>query len=80
MLKIKLFRMSKGLSQWELSRGSGMSQGRYSMIERGLIDPTAEERARLAEAVGAQASTLFRSAIRSRSLVGSVRDGGGCQQ
>ena len=79
MLKIKLFRMSKGLSQWELSRGSGMEE-RYSMIERGLIDPTAEERARLAEAVGAQASTLFRSAIRSRSLVGSVRDGGGCQQ
>ena len=44
MLKIKLLRMSKGLSQWELSRGAGMSQGRYSMIERGLIDPTEAER------------------------------------
>ena len=40
MLKIKLLRMSRSLSQWELSRTVGISQGRYSMIERGLIDPT----------------------------------------
>ncbi len=66
MLKIKLLRMSQRLSQWELSRRSGMSQGRYSMIERGLIEPTAEERARLAEVLSAAASTLFRPALRAR--------------
>ena len=66
MFRIKLLRMSRALSQWELSRESGMSQGRYSMIERGLIEPTEEERVRLAEILGVPASTLFRSAIRTR--------------
>jgi transcriptional regulator with XRE-family HTH domain len=64
MLKIKLLRMSKGLSQWELSRAAGMSQGRYSMIERGLIDPTEAERAGLANVLNANPATLFRSAVR----------------
>lgn len=66
MLKIKLFRMSRGLSQWEVSRDSGMSQGRYSMIERGLIESTVEERTRLAEILGVTPSVLFRPAVRSR--------------
>jgi transcriptional regulator with XRE-family HTH domain len=64
MLKIKLLRMSQGLSQWELSRAAGMSQGRYSMIERGLIDPTEAERAGLASVLNANPGTLFRSAVR----------------
>jgi transcriptional regulator with XRE-family HTH domain len=70
MLKLKLLRMSWGLSQWELSHRSDMSQGRYSMIERGLIEPTTEERERLAQILQAPASTLFRSACRVRSLHG----------
>jgi transcriptional regulator with XRE-family HTH domain len=65
MLKIKLLRMSRGLSQWELSHQGGMSQGRYSMIERGLIEPTTEERLRLAAVLGTTPSTLFRQALRS---------------
>lgn len=65
MLKIKLLRMSRNWSQWELSRTAGMSQGRYSMIERGLIEPTDEERARLASVLGANPGTLFRAAVRS---------------
>ncbi len=64
MFKIKLLRMSIGLSQWELSRAAGMSQGRYSMIERGLIDPTEAERAGLAHVLNANPATLFRSAVR----------------
>ena len=69
MLKIKLLRMSKGLSQWELSRGAGMSQGRYSMIERGLIDPTEAERAGLGKVLNANSATLFRSAMRMSAPV-----------
>lgn len=65
MLKIKLLRLSKGLSQWELSSNAAMSQGRYSMIERGLIDPTEAERAGLAKVLNANPATLFRSAVRS---------------
>jgi transcriptional regulator with XRE-family HTH domain len=66
MLRIKLLRISLTLSQWEVSRASGMSQGRYSMIERGLIVPTAEERERLAHILHAAAATLFRPACRVR--------------
>ena len=67
MLKLKLLRMSWGLSQWELSHRSDMSQGRYSMIERGLIEPTDEELQRLAQILQAPASTLLRPACRVRS-------------
>ncbi|MBA5870900.1 MAG: helix-turn-helix domain-containing protein [Nitrospira sp. CR2.1] len=65
MLKIKLLRMSRNLSQWELSQRVGVSQGRYSMIERGLIEPTETERIRLAHVLGANPAMLFRAAIRS---------------
>lgn len=67
MLRIKLLRLSSGRSQWTLAKAGGMSQGRYSMIERGLIEPTEEERRRLAEILDAPASTLLRSACRTRA-------------
>lgn len=66
MLRIKLLRLSRNLSQWALSKSAGCSQGRYSMIERGLIEPTSEERERLAQILHASASTLFRPACRVR--------------
>ena len=37
VLKLKLLRMERELTQWEISHASEISQGRYSMIERGLI-------------------------------------------
>lgn len=65
MLKIKLLRMSRGFSQWELSRAAEISQGRYSMLERGLIEPTSEERVRLAGVLSVLPATLFRPALRA---------------
>jgi transcriptional regulator with XRE-family HTH domain len=64
MLRLKLLRISQGKSQWELGRAAKISQGQYSMIERGLIPPTAEERERLAQALSAPSSTLLRPAMR----------------
>lgn len=64
MTRLKLLRLSRNLSQWELAREVSISQGRYSMIERGLIEPTAEERERLAHILHAAAATLFRPACR----------------
>lgn len=66
MLQIKILRLTSDLSQWELSRAAGCSQGRYSMIERGLIEPTPNELERLATILNAPASTLFRHAVRDR--------------
>ena len=61
MLKIKLLRLSRGLTQWTASKSIGVSQGRYSMIERGLIEPTEAERERLARGRNAPGSTLIPS-------------------
>jgi len=66
MLRIKLLRLARGLSQWELGRASGISQGQYSMIERGLIEPTTKERECFAQILGGVPSTLFRPAVRNR--------------
>lgn len=66
MLRIKLLRLFASLSQWHIAQAAGVSQGRYSMIERGLIEPTTEERERLAQILQVSASTLFRPACRVR--------------
>jgi len=66
MVRLKLLRLNAGLSQWELARAAGISQGRYSMIERTLISPTPEEREALAKALSAPASSLFRAVVKSR--------------
>ena len=66
MLIIKFRRMSADLTQWQVAQAAKISQGRYSMIERGLIDPTEEERERLAQVLHAPTHTLFRQACRVR--------------
>ncbi len=43
MLRIKFLRISAGRSQWHIAQAARMSQGRYSMLERGLIEPTDEK-------------------------------------
>ena len=59
MLKLRVRRLSLDMSQFEVSARSGMSQGRYSMIERGQVRPTIEERARLSEVLQSPPSALF---------------------
>lgn len=81
LLRLKLLRLAHGHSQWQIGRTAGMSQGRYSMIERGLIRPTAAERHALAKALGTEPMTLFRQ-IRPLGKRGSThasasRDSGG---
>jgi transcriptional regulator with XRE-family HTH domain len=66
MLRIKFLRLSRGVSQWALSQEAGISQGRYSYLERGLIEPTSEERERLAQALHASPGSLFHQACRIR--------------
>ena len=66
MLRLKLVRIVSGQTQFEISRSASISQGRFSMIERGLIEPTDEERERLAQILRVPSSTLFRTAIRTR--------------
>jgi len=66
VLRIKILRFSQGLSQWNLAKAVGISQGRYSMLERGLITATLEERCRLARILGGLTSTMFRSVVNTQ--------------
>lgn len=72
MLRIKLLRLSIAQSQWHLAQAAQMSQGRYSMVERGLIEPTEKERERLSRVLNAPASTLFRVACRVRTTKATI--------
>ena len=67
MLRIKLLRLSAAMSQWHIAQAAQMSQGQYSMVERGLIEPTEEQRERLAQILHASPKSLFRPAYRHRT-------------
>lgn len=66
-LRIKALRLQDDRPAFDIARAARISSGRYSYLERGLLQPTAEERARLAEIFGVPADVLFRPlALRPR--------------
>ena len=70
MTRLKLLRLDRALSQWELSRRAGLAQGVYSLLERGLRPPTSAQRAALATALGVSPTGLFRHRPGSRPASG----------
>jgi transcriptional regulator with XRE-family HTH domain len=66
MLKIKFMRINRRMTQWDMGREAGMSQARYSLVERRLIKPTPEECARFAQILGTSPAALFRPVFRER--------------
>ncbi len=56
--RLKLTRVAAGLTQFEVFRRSGISPGRLSLLERGLISPRAEELAALARALKCDVGAL----------------------
>lgn len=60
VLKMKL--LERPEPQYELAARAGMSETRLSRIIRGRIQPTAEERKKLAEVLGVPEAELFPSA------------------
>ena len=61
MIRLKLTRLLNGRTQFEVSHSARISQGRYSMLERGLVQPTPAEREVLAQILKVPANGLFRS-------------------
>ena len=49
--RIRIMRAVRAVRQDVLARSVGVSQGRMSMIERGISDPTDMERTRIREAL-----------------------------
>jgi transcriptional regulator with XRE-family HTH domain len=66
VLTLKVKRVELGLTQLHVGTASGISAGRYSLLERGLVEPADEERKRLSQILQAPAATLFRPACRVR--------------
>lgn len=48
----------QGISQWDMAIRAGFVYNRYWRIEKGYAEPTAEERARIAAALGVEENQL----------------------
>ena len=51
-MRLKLKRITKHISQWDLSQQTGIPNYRISLIENGRVEPKPEELTLLAEALG----------------------------
>jgi transcriptional regulator with XRE-family HTH domain len=71
--KIRLF--DKKISQFELSRRSGVHPSRISLIENDLVVPTASERKKISEAIGMPPEEIFGEAPKSTVDPGQRRVG-----
>jgi len=61
MLKIKFARLEKKLTQFAVSKRTGISQTRLCYFERGLMVPADKEIVRLSRVLGVPAEELFES-------------------
>lgn len=59
--------LDKKISQWELSRRSGIHPSRLSLIENDLTTPTANERRAISEALGVPAEEIFGEVSKSKA-------------
>lgn len=57
--KLKLLRINRGLSQWELASHSNVKQSRISLAERGLIKLNQVEMIRLSTALKTSVNAIF---------------------
>jgi len=58
MLNLKLLRISKGVSQWDLSQKTGIPNYKISLIENGRVQPKQKELEELAKALGSTVAIL----------------------
>lgn len=70
LLRMKVLRQAQGFSQWDVTNGTGISQTKICLIEKGHVRATEAERAQIAAFLGATPETLFRSITVQRKLIG----------
>ena len=58
MLNLKIIRIRKGVSQWDLSQMTGIPNYRISLIECGRVQPKQKELEELATALGSTVAIL----------------------
>lgn len=57
--KLRACRFGKGISQWKLAKISGVLQSRISLFENILIQLRADEKEKIAKALGVEKGELF---------------------
>jgi len=65
-MKLKLTRITKHISQWDLSQQTGIPNYRISLIENGRVKPKPEELTLLAEALGTTVEAIEGNNINAR--------------
>ena len=58
MLNLKIIRITRGVSQWDLSRQTKIPNYRISLIENGRVEPKTEELEALAKALESTVAIL----------------------
>lgn len=56
---LRLLRLSRGATQYDVVKAARISEGRYWKLEHGRIQPTEAERKALAKVFGVPASDVF---------------------
>ena len=59
--RLRVLRAEHRLNQWAVAELAGISKNRYWRIEAGRIEPTADEKVRLADAFGVPVKKAFPS-------------------
>ena len=62
MKQLKLTRIVKDISQWDLSQQTGIPNYRISLIENGRVEPKPEELKALAKALGTTTEAITETA------------------
>lgn len=57
--ELKVARVRRRLSQWDLATAAGLTENRYWRIENGRVPPTTDEAAALARALDTTPEALF---------------------
>lgn len=65
MRKLKIARIMRGMTQWDLAARTGIPNYRISLIENGRVEARSEELAKLAETLGTTPKALNQEMTRA---------------
>jgi transcriptional regulator with XRE-family HTH domain len=61
MIRLKLWRLQRGMTQTQAARATGIGGSAYAMLESGRLRPTYQQLSRLRELFGSLTDSLFES-------------------
>ncbi len=68
-MNLRIARVNRKISQWELSYKTRISQGRISLFEQGFRQPTKEQAEKIADALQVDIKDIFPDLYQNQSKV-----------